>query len=336
MNIRNFSSALAVTLMLYTQTVSAKKHEIDFSNKIATITDNKDVRHTGFMAEFNGKKVIFFHADALTDNPDIYSLDGKLIDFQSIILPTDKKRKVIIFQLPEGSKLPTFELQKEIAEKIKPGDRIKTQGMRKDKKKLGGGKGSITKVKEDKIDLRCKVIFDITGAPVVAENTGKVIGIAVSRKKKRFEIPYAIRIDNIDKTIIILKTQVENEISRCKELYSMLMAYSSVFRELNKIIRDSGLDNTKNNFKHLSPETAQEIVKKIKEYIKQLAESEKELSEAITRLKKAPEIKTPGVKRKFKENLNRGIEIVEYKYQAKQKLLEGIVEKLEKRANAIK
>lgn len=265
------SIMLAISLCLFASSAIAKGPKIDFNNKTVIITDAKSARHTGFLAKYQGKTVIICHEQAFGIGYNITDLNDKQIEFTDVILPSPKlKRRIILIQLPEDCNLPAFELEEKISETIKPGTKIGVKGMRKDKKKVSGGKGTVAEVKDDKINLKCKVIFELTGAPVVTNDTGKVIGVAISKKKKRFEIPYAMRIDNLGKTTSITKKEADAEISRSEELYNLLVGYSGIYMELNKIIQESGLTNPKINFKHINPDNAREIAKKIQDYRKQL------------------------------------------------------------------
>lgn len=330
-------SAILVYVLIFTnQGAFAKGPKKDFKTKTVIITDAQDVRHTGFVAKYQGKTVIICNDQAFGVNYKITDLADKAIDYTGVIIPSPKlKRGVIFIQLSDEAKLPAFELEEKIAETVKPGTGISVQGIRKDKKKVSGGKGVVTEVKENRINLRCKVIFELTGAPVVSNDTGKVIGVAVSKKKKRFEIPYAMRIDNIKESETLTKEAVETEIANCEELYNLLIGYAGIFTEISKTIKDSGLTNPKLKFKHIHPDTAKQLYKKLDELKKQLADEQKVLSKALSKIRKLKEAKLPAIKLKFKQNLERANEIVERKYEAKDKQVEEILKKLDKRANAL-
>ena len=335
LKINSLSTIFVVFCLFFTHAEAyAKRKKNDFKDKTVIITDSKNIRHTAFLAKYNDKIVIVCNEDTFKIGSKITTLKDKKLSYSGIILPSpDLKREVIFIQLPEDyQNLPAFEIETQLSEKLKEGSPLKIQGCRKDKKKIGGGKGSVTAIKENRISIDSKIIFDITGAPVVSKESGRVVGVAVCKKTKRFAIAYASRIDNITKIETLNKKVVEYEIARCKTIHLAVLKYSKSFLAINKIIQDSGLNTLKKEFKHLSPEKANAIAKKLNEFKKLLTEAEKELSKEIWKLRKTPQLKIPAIKKQYEENFLRGEEIVERKFKPKIKQIDAILKKLEKRA----
>ena len=363
-----FFGFLAVCLVLVSSNTYAKrKKKINFKDKTVIITDDKGVRHTAFPLKLKDKVVLVCHENAFTINSTISDFKDNEIAYSGIIIPSpDLQCKILFIQLPEDSQdLPAFEIEDKPAEKLKKGTSLTIYGCRKDKKKLGGGKGTVKTVDKNKISIDSGIIYDITGAPVIATDTGKVVGVAVCKKKKRYQISYAIRIDNIAKTETVNKKAVEYEISRCETLYEALLKYSEAYTEITElikkakispitnnkslrrkltgksfariinIIRESGINKPETLFEHISSENALKLIKKFKQLKKKLTDAKKELSKAMNTLRKTPKLKIPMIKKLYNQNFSRGDEIVERKFAPKEKELEQILEILEKRANAV-
>lgn len=320
--------------MVLAITLFARGKKVNYKQLTVVITDAKDEYHTGFIANHKGVKVIVCPEKVFGVNSKITDLDGNEIEYSKLLIPAcELNRGILFIQIQEpGKNVSAYEIETDVHGELKTGAKVSMRGCSNGKRKLIGGKGVVTGTTGSQIKIKTKIIYNLTGAPVISKNSGKVVGVAFFRKNgKRYQIKHATRIDNIAKFLVVSKAVVENEKERCVMMRDAVRKYAGAFSALEKLIRKNALSGAKSKFKNIDSKKAKELVKKIKKLSKKLADAEKALSKIIRKLKKSPEMKVPAMKELFRQNSLRGEEIIKQKFQIQKNRLEKILKQLNKR-----
>ena len=282
---------------------------------------------TGFIANYKGKPSVICDSKSFGQETVIKDSNGKELKFSEILIPAkEEKRKILIIILKEEEASRTM---LEIDANFAKGDSISTKGYSLSTKKLYSGSGEITDIQDQKILISNKVRNDITGAPVFLSKTKKVIGLARCIKKKKMEMPYAERIDNIAKFATLNPDQVKKEEEALTNLEKSVIGYGKTYLKLQKTIEESDYKKD-SSFKHLEPKQLKEVKEEIKELHDNLKKITKELSERLKEGKNRNEMVIPVFNSTFRANLIRAEEIIERKCKPREKELEKILDNLNK------
>lgn len=313
---------------------SARGKKVDYKRKTVLITDSKGAVHTGFIADHKGEKVVVCLEKVFGVNSKITDLDGNDIAYSQLLIPVcELKRGILFIQIQEPAEnISAFEIETDVSTQLKTGSKVSIRGAANLKRRIVGGKGTVGGITDSKIRIKSRMVSDLTGAPVISKDSGKVVGVAFFRKNgKRHQLKYAVRIENIAKFQTVSKKEVENEGKRCLVMRKAVRKYAGAFSEIEELIRKNGLSEQKKSFKNIDAKTAKKLVEKIKILSNKLDDAEKGLSKIIRKLKKNPEMKVPAIKELFRQNCLRGEEIIEKKFNIEEKKLEKILKKLNKR-----
>ncbi len=320
-----------LAVLLVPLSLSAKRSS-GMSDKLVRISQkNSKVELTGFIAEYQEKVVVICNSKAFGVGTEIKDSNGKKLQISEILVPAKKeKRTILILIMAENdSGRSAFEIDTDIVKNNKKGDAVSVRGYSLSKQKLFSGKGKIEDIQDRKILVDSNVRRNITGAPVISLKSGKVIGVAKCIRKKKIEMPYAERIDNIANFAKITSAQADKEEKEVTELESSVVTYGKTYLKLNKTIENSGYSK-KTTFKHLSDTTREQLKQEIQKIYDELKTITKELSRRFKDGQKRDEMIIPSFKSAFRANLLRAEEIIERKCKPREELFEKIMQELDK------
>lgn len=305
---------------------SAKKNK-GVSDYLVRISHKKSkTEQTGFIVEYQGKTAVICDSKSFGLETVIKDSKGENIEYSEIWVPAkDEKRKILILILPESE---SNRRKLQLSAKFAKDDTVSTQGYSASTNKLYSSSCKISGVEDQKVLLSGKVRQDITGAPVISK-TKQVIGVGKCILKKKIEMPYAERIDNIANFAKLSSEQVKKEEEDLSELESSVVEYAKTYMELKKTIEESGYKK-EDNFKHLDDKELKEVKEEIKELGEKLKEVKKKLTAELKDGKKRDEPDIPVFRSDFRSNLARAEEILERKIKPVEELLEKVTEELNK------
>ena len=323
---------IAVALAVFSANFAqARSKKTDYKARTVLLTNAKGVHHTAFAANLNGSNVIVCLKKVFGTDIQISTFAGTPIDYSGILVPTEIQENSVVFikiAEPAPPNLQSYEIERDIAANFKPGAKLAVHGCRQGKLRMAGGKGVAERIGERKILVKSKMTYDLSGAPVVAKSSGKVVGVAVcAPNSNRHQFKYAFRFDKTGKLGFIDKKSVKKEIQRSSKMYGAVKQYAKTSKKIKDWLKKNVPPRSSRSSK-----TIRALIKELKKLRKKLVETEKSLSNVSRNLKKSPEMKVPGIKERFRKNSLRADEILEGKHDTLMEKIEKTLKTLEKAA----
>lgn len=180
------------------------------------------IKATGFVAQYDGKFVVFSNLNVVfhCSNPIIKTIDGKILKYDRILIPKDK-RNVLYFELLPSLDTELFkplEFQEDLTEEINIKAPIMAFGCKSNHMTITSSKGNVTAIGPKTIEIASRVSYNTNGGPVLTKKTGKVLGaISILNLGKKSKVHEVVRIDTVEEFVPLDQNAFLKEIQLMKK-----------------------------------------------------------------------------------------------------------------------
>lgn len=173
--------------------------------KSMVLIQGKEKKGSGFVAAFNGNKVILTNINLLFDNSNIKVLDfsSRQVEIKSIYFAED--RDIALINIAQDCAMPPLRIEKDIAD-IPLKSNITAYGTSHEYAK--SSQGMLLGITVKTIDLSCSIERENSGGPIISDKTFNVIGVSsyITRKLHWSEneplrekvLKFGTRVDNLN------------------------------------------------------------------------------------------------------------------------------------------
>ncbi len=207
---------------------------------------------TGFAANYKGKLCAISNLNMMfqTLTPIPKSIDAKPLPVKKILIPKDR-RDIAVFvldtdKLGENDVVP-LEIDDHLTSNVNIDDKVLSYGCRSDWATVTYSKGKITAIGPERVEIKGTMAYNMNGGPVIAESTGKVVGVisAPPKGEKKTRSCVATRVDSAYEFVNFKKSEFEDDTKTLADANALLarikvqcVKYKQAIATLMKTVQD--------------------------------------------------------------------------------------------------
>ena len=207
---------------------------------------------TGFAANYKGNLCAISNLNMMfsTLTPVPKSIDAKPLPVKKVLIPKDR-RDIAIFvldadKLGENDVVP-LEIDDNLTTNVNIDDKVLSYGCRSDWATVTYSKGKITAIGPERVEIKGTTTYNMNGGPVIADSTGKVVGVisAPPKKEKKSKTCIATRVDSAYEFVDFNRSEFEDDTKTLVEAQALLERikikygrYKSAMSSLLKKVKD--------------------------------------------------------------------------------------------------
>ncbi len=288
----------------------------------------------GFTMKLNGVPVVACPASIFLPGTTIATPSGEKIEYSDAFVPASyPQRHGIVFLKISSSPPPLLDLAPPLS--ALPGTAILTLGFHSPikLKKITTGKSKVKSASKTAVEAKFKITLktDFTGAPILLEGAGSVIGMAVCLKsRKGYTVARGIPLDSDLRTELVAERRVAKEMSIASELEAHIKEYGKINLATENRYNRRALEKLKKHgFSHMNDDDKKELKKELSALLKALKRNHKNLVDSVKKSKAFGKLKIPPLEMMQMRNIARAVEICQNKSAPREKLIQDILDNLE-------